>query len=128
MPHVVSPARICPSRCWRVCHYADSLAGGGAIHLLRSFSSTSLFRKDVRRCTRPGLVKRVAVVQTIAVTTRLSWRMAEPPLDLTPELPFRRPTVGEGFAVDENPRRRKHSTAHDKRLPPPRIPIECCYP
>src|SRR6266851_4344367 len=127
MPHVVSPVRICPSRCWRVCYSTDSLAGGGPIHLLRSFSSTSLFRKDVRRCTRLGLVKRVAVVQTIAVTTRLSWRMAEPTLDLTPELPFRRSTVGEGFAVDENPRREKHSTAHGERLPLRRIQIECCY-
>src|SRR5260370_9573645 len=122
MQHVVSPARICPSRCWRFCYLTDSLAGGGPIHLLRSFSSTSLFRKDVRRCTRLGLVKRVAVVQTIAVTTRLSWRMAEPPLDLTPELPFRRSTVAEGFAVDENPRRQNTSTRQCERPPLPRIP------
>jgi len=40
----------------------------------------------------------------------------ESPFDFTPELPFRGSTVGEGFAVEENPRWEEHSTTHGERL------------
>jgi hypothetical protein len=51
----------------------------------------------------------------------------ESPFDFTPELALRGSTVGEGFAVEENPRWEEHSTTQGERLPTGRIQIECGY-
>src|SRR6266540_4809679 len=48
----------------------------------------------------------------------------QPPSDLPTELPLRRAAVGEGLAVDEDPRREHHPTTLGEALPLGRVEVD----